>query len=64
MASRAAISTGPRRCFQRRCTILRTVAAGVRCGLTCGRDERSLMPAAPAARYRSAQRLAVGQDTS
>ena len=47
---RPPICTGPRRCFHRRCTILRTVGRGVRAGLWCGRDERSCIPAGPSAR--------------
>ena len=43
----AAIGTGPRRCFHRRCTILRTTGCGVAFGEQCGRDEASAIPAAP-----------------
>ena len=58
------IWTGPRRCFQRRCTILRTNFCDVRVGWWCGREDRSDMPATPAIRYRSAHRFAVSHDTS
>jgi hypothetical protein len=42
-----------------RCSVRR----GVRAGLWCGRLERSLIPAAPARRYRSAHRFAVVDET-
>ena len=45
---RAAISTGPSRWCQRRCTIRRTSGRGVRRGQRCGRELRSTMPAGPA----------------
>lgn len=45
-----AIACGDRRLRQRRSTILRTIGAGVRFGLRCGRLERSLIPAAPISR--------------
>ena len=47
---RPAIWTGPSRCFQRRCTILRTTGAGVRFGCRCGAEDRSSIPAGPSAR--------------
>ena len=47
MPSRSPISTGPSRCFQRRCTILRTTGAGVLFGWRCGREDRSTIPAGP-----------------
>jgi hypothetical protein len=34
-----------RRCFQRRCTILRTTEAGVRLGFWCEAEDRSTIPA-------------------
>jgi hypothetical protein len=40
----------------------RTVNGGVRLGLWCGRLERSVIPAAPIAAYRMAQRSAIGYD--
>lgn len=48
--SRSPISTGPSRCFHRKCTILRTTGGGVRFGRRCGRDDRSTIPAGPSAR--------------
>ncbi|GLW65191.1 hypothetical protein Arub01_34350 [Actinomadura rubrobrunea] len=44
-------------------TMRRSIRRGVRRGLVCGRLGRSLMPAAPCCRYRSAQRLAVVAET-
>jgi hypothetical protein len=38
------------RCFQRRCTIFRTIGRRVRRGERCGRLERSAMPAGPKSR--------------
>ena len=50
MARRSAISTGPSRCFHRRCTILRTTGCGVRLGWWCGREDRSSIPSGPSTR--------------
>ena len=43
--------------------IRRSVRVGVRAGLWCRRLERSVMPASPSARLRSAQRWAVVGET-
>lgn len=64
MPSRSATSTGPKRCFQRRCTILRTTGMRVRLGCLCGREEWSTMPDRPSARCRSAHFFAVRHETS
>ena len=59
IASRPPICTGPSRCRHRNPTIARTTEAGVRVGLWCGRELRSVIPARPSRRYRSAHFLAV-----
>jgi hypothetical protein len=44
MPSRSAMCTGPSRCSTRRCTILRTTGAGVRCGCLVRVTPRSRRP--------------------
>ncbi len=63
MFSFVAMGTGPRRCFQRGWTILRTTGAGVLACWVWRAEGRSTIPAVPSSRYRWDHFAAVRHET-